>query len=61
MPVITNSWVEKERKKRKHETAPAYDYEHEDSYSIESTEKPISRKSRASRGSYSRTLRGVRK
>lgn len=61
MPVITNTWVEKERKKRMHETAPAYDFEHDDSYSISSTEKKSRRHNHAARGMYSKTLRGVRK
>ena len=59
MAVIPNKWVEKERKKRAHETAPSYE-----SYSAPETisaKKPEKRFSTASRVHVVRTLRGVRR
>lgn len=61
MPVIPNSWVEKLRKKRDPVTAPSYDYESEDTYSVSSTKKPKKRSTLASSSFMLKTLRGVRK
>ena len=61
MPVIPNSWVEKLRKKRDPVTSPSYDFESEDTYSIESTKKIKKRSSLSSHSHMLKTLRGVRK
>jgi hypothetical protein len=61
MAVIRNSWVEKVKKKKAAETAPAYesyvqknDFEHQ-------TRKPKERHTPSLKATMSRTLRGVRK
>lgn len=59
MSTITNKWIEKERKKKAPDTAPSYSQSHYDI--LDSTGKPIKRHTFAARGSYVRTLRGVRK
>lgn len=59
MAVIKNKWVEKERKKRTHETAPSYASTPTGDV-IDST-KPSKRHSHAARATMVRTLRGVRK
>lgn len=59
MSVIVNKWVEKERKKKGQETSPSYassDYD-----IIKSTKLAVKRHTHAARGTYVRTLRGVRK
>lgn len=61
MAVIKNSWIEKIKKKKAAETAPAYetyskinDFEHQ-------TRKPKERHTPSLKVTMSRTLRGVRK
>lgn len=60
MNTITNTWVEKERKKRVNETAPSYTADKTDYFKY-STRKPASRHSPAARASMVRTLRGIRR
>lgn len=61
MAVIQNKWVEKEKKKRGQETAPAFEAAPIDNWLPINPEKPVKRSSKASRASYKNTLRGVRK
>lgn len=59
MSVIQNKWIEKQRKKKTPDTAPAYA---QAAYDIlDSTGKPVSRFSKSSVATRIRTLRGVRK
>jgi len=59
MSVIQNKWVEKQRKKKTTDTAPAFE---QAAYDIlDSTGKPVSRFSSSSVATRLRTLRGVRK
>jgi len=61
MAVIQNKWIEKQKKKKVVETAPAFESNPGDSWLPVDTKKKIVRHSNASRASISRTLRGVRK
>lgn len=61
MAVIMNKWVEKERKKKTHETAPAYESDPLSDSSAYNAKKPVKRHTNASRATMVRTLRGVRK
>lgn len=62
MAVITNKWVEKEKKKKVHETAPAFLSDSIDTWiPINTGGKPVKRHSHAARATMVRTLRGVRK
>lgn len=61
MAVILNKWVEKEKKKRGHETAPSYESKPIDNWLPINPGKPIKRHTVASRSTMVRTLRGVRK
>lgn len=61
MAVILNKWVEKEKKKRTHETAPAYEFETKDTWIPINSENTPKRHTNAARASYKQTLRGVRK
>lgn len=59
MAVIPNTWVEKVKKKRTHETAPSYE-----SYSspeVMGSKKPTKRHTNALKTNLVKTLRGVRK
>ncbi len=59
MSVIQNKWVEKQRKKKATDTAPAYA---QAAYDIlDSTGKPIARFSTSSMATRIKTLRGVRR
>ncbi len=59
MSVIQNKWVEKQRKKKATDTAPAYD---NTAYDIlDSVGKPIARFSTSSVANRIKTLRGVRR
>lgn len=58
MPTIKNSWVEKIKKKKEKETAPAFESVDVDSYK---PDKPIACHTNAARATYKQTLRGVRK
>lgn len=60
MAVIQNKWVEKEKKKKAHETAPAYEINSADTWSPK-TEKSPERHTNAARATYKQTLRGIRK
>ncbi len=59
MSVIQNKWIEKQRKKKGAETAPAYSTAAYDI--IDSGSKPEKRFSNAAGATMTRTLRGVRK
>lgn len=62
MAVITNKWVEKEKKKKLHETAAAYAANTLDSWiPINPGASVIKRHSKAARSIMVRTLRGTRK
>ena len=61
MAVIQNKWVEKEKKKKTHETAPAYEMNSMDTWKPSKTDKPPERHTNAARATYKQTLRGVRK
>lgn len=61
MTVITNKWVEKERKKKPHETAPAFASVHTDERDPYNMKKPAKRHTVATRSTMTRTLRGTRK
>lgn len=61
MPVIQNTWVEKQKKKKSHDTAPAYASDHIAASDIISSKKPKKRFSLPSCGTLVKTLRGVRK
>lgn len=61
MAVIRNSWVEKVKAKKVHETAPSYEsYAYEDDFATQ-TKKPVKRHAPSLKATMSRTLRGVRK
>ena len=61
MAVIMNKWIEKERKKKVHETAAAYDADPLSSQAVYNAKKPEKRHTQASRSTMVRTLRGIRK
>ena len=61
MAVIPNKWVEKEKKKRFHETAPAFEIDSTDTWKPSSTDKPKARHSPASVATMRKTLRGIRR
>jgi IS4 transposase len=61
MAVIPNKWVEKEKKKRVHETAPAFETDSTDTWQTSKTEKSKARHSPASVATMRKTLRGIRR
>lgn len=61
MAVIMNKWVEKEKKKKVHETAPAFASDSLDSWLPINAGTTIKRHTKAARSTMVRTLRGVRK
>ena len=61
MAVIPNKWIEKERKKKTHETAAAYEADPLADVAIYNSKKPVKRFTNAARATLVRTLRGVRK
>ena len=61
MAVIQNKWVEKEKKKRAVETAPAFESVPGDDWLPSKTDAPIKRHTTATRSTMRKTLRGVRK
>ena len=61
MAVIQNKWIEKQKKKKAIETAPAFEANPGDSWLPVDPKKNVVRHTNASRSSMSRTLRGVRK
>lgn len=61
MAVIPNTWVEKIKKKKAHETAPAYEsYAYKNDFEAQ-TKKPEKRHTPSLKATMTRTLRGVRK
>ena len=61
MAIIHNSWVEKVKKKKVHETAPAYEsYSYRDDFATQ-TKKPAKRHTPSLKATINKTLRGVRK
>ncbi len=61
MAVIQNKWIEKEKKKKVHQTAAAYESNSLDSWIPINPATPIKRHTKANKSTMSRTLRGVRK
>jgi hypothetical protein len=61
MAVIQNKWIEKQKKKKTNETAPAYDSDPLADSSAYNAKKPEKRHTNASRSTMVRTLRGMRK
>ncbi len=61
MAVIQNKWVEKQKKKKSVETAPAFESNPGDSWLPVNPKKKQERTSVASRATYKQTLRGIRK
>lgn len=61
MPVLLNSWIEKVRKKKTHETAPSYESDHLAESEIFNSKRPAKRSTFAARSILLKTLRGVRK
>jgi hypothetical protein len=61
MAVIPNKWVEKEKKKRGHETARAFDIDSRDTWKPSKVEKSKERHSPASMATMRKTLRGIRR
>lgn len=61
MAVIQNKWVEKQKKKKVTETAPAFESNPGNSWLPVDPKKKPERTSVASRATYKHTLRGVRK
>jgi hypothetical protein len=61
MAAITNKWIEKEKKKKAIETAPAFESNSLDSWLPINPSKQKKRTSQASRSTMVKTLRGVRR
>ena len=61
MSVIQNKWVEKQKKKREVDTAPAFDSNKDNSWVPVKIDKKIKRHTPAAHSMFKRTLRGVRK
>jgi hypothetical protein len=61
MAVIPNKWVEKQKKKKAPETAPAFEANHIDNWLPVNPGRPVKRHTNAARSTMVRTLRGVRK
>jgi hypothetical protein len=61
MTVIQNKWIEKEHKKKVHETAPAYASDHLADSTYTNVKKPLKHYTYAARSSLLKTLRGLRK
>jgi len=61
MAVIQNKWIEKEKKKRGPETAPAFEAAPIDNWLPINPGKAVKRHTNATRGIYKVTLRGTRK
>ena len=61
MPTITNTWIEKVKSKKGHETAPSYEsYKYENDFKTQ-TKKPDKRHTPSLKATMNKTLRGVRK
>lgn len=61
MPVIQNTWVEKQKKKKVHETAPSYKNDPLADSEVFNAKKPKKRSSMPACANLVKTLRGVRK
>lgn len=61
MSVILNSWIEKCKKKKQTETAPAFESNPSAVSEIYNTKKPLKRFTIAAHSVVMRTLRGIRK
>ncbi len=61
MPVIQNKWVEKEKKKRGPETAPAFEIDSTDTWQPSKIDKSKKRHTPASVSTMRKTLRGIRR
>ncbi len=58
---IPNKWVEKKKKKKGPETAPAYEFNSIDTWAPAKVDKNAKRHSFAARATYKKTLRDMRK
>lgn len=61
MAVIQNKWVEKEKKKRAQDTAPAFETDSTDTWKPAKIDKSKKHHSPASVSTMRKTLRGIRK
>ena len=61
MATIRNTWVEKIKAKKEHETAPSYGRDPQDDTYAHDAKKPKKRFSVPAKSIFVRTLRGVRK
>lgn len=61
MAVIQNKWIEKERKKKVHETAASYKSDPLADVAKYNAKRPLKRFTNAARASIVSTLRGLRK
>ena len=61
MPTIQNKWIEKEKKKRAIETAPAFAQVKGDDWLPTKINKKVKRHTPAANGTMHKTLRGTRK
>lgn len=61
MAVIQNTWIEKQKKKKTHETAASYESDPLSESAQYNAKKPLKRYTNASRATMVRTLRGIRK
>ena len=59
--IAHQAWIEKEKKKRVHETAPAFEAAPIDNWLPITVGKSPKRHTNATRATYKQTLRGVRK
>ena len=61
MNTIPNKWVEKAKKKKTAETAPAYEFNTKDTWLPINKDKQPAKHTNAARGTYKHSLRGIRK
>ncbi len=61
MNTIPNKWIEKAKKKRVTDTAPAYEFDTKDTWLPVNSDKTPKRHTNAARATYRQTLRGIRK
>jgi hypothetical protein len=61
MNTIPNKWIEKQKKKKGPETAPAYEFSTKDTWIPVGSDKTPKRHTNAARATYRQTLRGIRK
>ena len=61
MAVIKNTWIEKQKKKKEHHTAPAYKNDPIAESEVTNAKRPAKRFTTSARATMTRTLRGIRK